>query len=268
MTIARFLEQRSEILLIEMNLGVLGDKAWQGWHIFHKQFVMLLARYIPFFTRLITVVPRRAAAWSAAISPVAPVMAVTLVVVLVHGAFFFRGLVGLGPFGVHLRQHLGRVRIRLGFGNGRPARNALAGGFHALFVVLALQMSFEMNGGSGDEVTHFATHFHVLRLNFFDAFQHARVLLALHVRLVNHARVELEIAHFATEMAFVRGVDFTELPLLARFPLFLFQGFVGGDRAQGHRGQKGVETGLFQLFDVRFSPQVRVQNAEMDEGKM
>ena len=248
-----------------MNLGVLGDKAWQGWHIFHKQFVVLLARYIPFFTRLITVVPRRPAALSAAIRPVAPVVAVALVVILFPGAFFLRGIVRLLSFRVHLGQHLGTGGIHLGFGDGRSAGDAFAGGFHALFVVFALQMSFEMNGRSGDEVARFATDFHVLRLDFFDALQHARVLLALHVRLVDHARVEFQIAHFASEVAFVRGINFAKFALLSRLPLFLFQGFVGGNWAQGDRGEEGVETGLLQLLDVGFSPQMRVENAEMDE---
>ena len=258
------MEQRADILLIEMNLGVLGNKAWQGWHIFHKDLVVLLARYIPFFTCLITVVTRRATAVGAATRAVTAVVAVTLVVILITAFLLFilllRGIVHLLLLGVHLRQHLRRRRIRLGFPRGRSSRHSLPSGLHALLVVLPLQMRVEMNGRGGDEVAHFATHFHVLRLYFFDAFQHARVLLALHMGFVDDARVELQIAHFASEMAFVCWVYFAEFALLSGLPLFLLHRQGGRDRAERDRRKEGVEPGLLELLDVGLAAQVSVEN--------
>ena len=117
-----------------------------------------------------------------------------------------------------------------------------------------------MDGRRGDKIADLAAHVRTLALDFFDGFQHASVFFALHVRLVDDPRVEFEVANLAGEMALVGGVDVAELSLLPRLPLLLLDRLVGWNRAEGTRGQKGIEAGLFQLLDVGFPRQMGVED--------
>ena len=254
------LHEKSEILLIEVEPRMLGDQTWQGWHIFHKKLVVILARYIPFFTRLITVIARRAGSVGSALVTVPRLVVILFLSVLFTGVSGVccgcsvgvpRSGRGRSWFAIcllflveELREHLGRafrsgvaVRTR-GSSGGRSSRKSLPGGFDALLVILALQVSVEVDRRCGDEVADEAADFHVLKLDLVDRLEHASVLLALHVRLEDDPRVEFEVAHFAGKVAFVRRVDFRKLSFLAGFPLFFFDSLHGGYRSEWFGGQE------------------------------
>jgi len=143
---------------------------------------VLLARYIPFFTRLITVVSSRSTAVGAAAALVIAFVATFLVVFAPFALAFDVVAVGWSSFrllflGVKRAQHLGRLGVDLGLalGVGRAARQAFSRRLHALLVVLALQVGVEMDGRRGDKIADLAAHVRTLAFDFFDGFQHASV---------------------------------------------------------------------------------------------
>ena len=160
---------------------------------------------------------------------------------------------GRGDEHAEVTNHVGVFILRLFDGNQ-----------HAL-VLLAFQMIIQHDLGVEFQIANVANE--PVGSGFLSfQFLLARVLLAIQVRLVDHARVEFDVANPTHEVPVVRWVNLRILALFPGLPLLILDSLDGRDWAKRDRRQERVVTGLLELLDVVLAAEMRVENPK-DENE-